>query len=132
MRLRLLCCVLASATLSWMSSRPARAGDLDAGARLARESCASCHALRAGDKDEWGPSLVGIVDRPVGTEDGYRYASFLRQQSATGATWTDARLRVWLGDSKAVAKAAGARTKMPAQNLSEAQLDALLAYLRTL
>jgi cytochrome c len=106
-------------------------GEIAAGAELA-ELCARCHALRVGEESRWGPDLVGIVDRPMGAEPNYPYGSYLRARKEEGATWDDAALRAWLVDSKAVARAAEARTKMPAQELTDDQLDVLLPYLRGL
>lgn len=103
---------------------------LDLGRRLA-VGCAECHALRPGDSARWGPSLVGVLGRTMGAEPGYRYGSYLRGRRDAAATWDDAAFRRWVVGSKAVARDAGARTKMPAQELSEADLDALIAFLRT-
>lgn len=96
------------------------------------QTCARCHALRPGDRSRWGPDLAGIFERSVGSEEGYRYGSYLREQGAQGATWTEQALRAWLVDSKAVARAADGRTKMPSQDLTEAQVEAVLSFLRTL
>ena len=87
--------------------------------------------MRPGDSARWGPSLVGVLGRTMGAEPGYRYGSYLRGRRDAAATWDDAAFRRWVVGSKAVARDAGARTKMPAQELSEADLDALIAFLRT-
>lgn len=105
--------------------------DHAAGARLA-EVCAACHALERGGKDRWGPNLFGIVDRPVGAEAAYRYGPYLRSRHAAGDTWDEGSLRAWLVASKDIARAAGTRTKMPMQQLTDDELDALVGYLRTL
>ena len=106
-------------------------GDPSAGAQVA-ETCTRCHTLDGRDERTWGPDLTGIVGRPVGTEPGYRYGRFLREEAERGAVWTEASLGAWLVDSKAVARAAGSATKMPAQGLTAAQTRDLITYLRTL
>ncbi len=107
------------------------AGDPVVGKRLA-ERCLSCHILEPEGRKRWGPSLFGIVDKPVGSVPDYRYGRYLRDQHASGATWTEDSLRVWLTDSKEVARAAGGRTKMPGQDLGPRQVEDLISYLRTL
>ncbi|MEL6347633.1 MAG: c-type cytochrome [Myxococcota bacterium] len=124
--------LLASFMVSPTTPAASTSADRLAGARLAGELCAACHTFGDGDETGWGPDLDGIVDRPVGAEEGYRYGSYLRAQQAAGATWDEAALRAWLVDSKAIARAANNRTKMPAQRLTTDQLDDLMSYLRTL
>jgi len=126
-------CLLAWLTSTATATEPPvpNRGDPVRGALLA-ERCASCHALSPDDRARWGPSLHGVVDRPMGAEADYRYGRYLREQAEAGTTWTEAALRQWLVDSKAVARAADARTKMPAQRLTELELDDLVAFLRTL
>ncbi|MCA9491369.1 MAG: c-type cytochrome [Myxococcales bacterium] len=116
---------------TWTTDAQAAPGDPVAGATLAA-ACSACHALESGGKQKWGPSLVGVLDRPVGAQEGYRYGSYLEAGREAGDTWTEPRLRAWLVDSKAVARAADARTKMPAQQLTDDQLDDLVSYLRSL
>lgn len=113
---------------AWAQEAPST-GDPVEGALLA-EVCAACHALEPEGKHRWGPSLVGVVGRPVGAED-YRYGSYLRARSDAGDRWTEDALRSWLVDSKDLARSAGLRTKMPAQGLTDAEVDDLLSYLRT-
>jgi len=113
------------------AAEPEPTGDPVAGALVA-DTCRACHALEPGGEKKWGPPLVGVVDGPMGAEEGYRYGAYLRAQNEAGAVWSDAALRAWLVDSKAVAKAADGRTKMRPQRLPDDQIDDLLAYLRTL
>ncbi|MCA9566291.1 MAG: c-type cytochrome [Myxococcales bacterium] len=125
------------AAICWMAWTPVapgaaatdRPGDPVAGATLA-EGCAGCHAMEEGARQRWGPSLVGVLDRPVGSEGGYRYGSFLASRREAGDTWTEPMLRAWLVDSKGMARAADERTKMPSQKLTPAELDDLLSHLR--
>lgn len=123
---------LTAASVVLVSFAQAAAPDVSPTGEELAEACASCHALASDAKQRWGPSLVGLRDRPVGSEAGYRYGSYLRARRDEGAVWDEQALRSWLVDSKGLAKAAGARTKMPSQDTDEAVLDRLIAYLWTL
>ena len=117
-------------------STPAASDDtpVDALARGASvaQRCASCHRMEPEGRSRWGPSLLGVMGRPMGAEPSYRYGSYLRTQGTSGAVWSEDALRLWLQDSKAMARASDARTKMPAQRLTDAEIDDLLVFLRTL
>ena len=96
------------------------------------ERCGACHALAIDDKKRWGPNLSGVFEREVGSQPGYKYGPYLRNQQSLGATWTESALRTWLVDSKTIAKSAGTRTKLPAQNLQGEELEQLIDWLKGL
>lgn len=102
------------------------------GQTLFVQRCSACHAASLAGEAQWGPNLFGVMDRSAGSVPDYRYASYLRGQQTRGVAWDSASLGPWLVDSKAVAKAAGARTKMPAQGLSDEEVRRVIAYLETL
>jgi len=93
--------------------------------------CKACHTFKAG-KHKTGPNLAGIMGRVQGGTDFKKYKSYLKAQKEAGAVWDEASLRAWLGNSKAVAKAAGGKTGMPAQKLKGAKLDAAIEALKAL
>ncbi|MBN9670547.1 c-type cytochrome [Roseibium aggregatum] len=55
----------------------AQAQDADAGERLFRQRCSSCHSLQAGE-NRIGPSLHGIVGSQAGSTQGARYSRAMR------------------------------------------------------
>ena len=88
--------------------------------------CKSCHTFEEGGANRVGPNLWGIVDRPIGTFDGYSYSDAM---ASDGRTWTFERLWTYLKDPKADIPG----TKMGFRGISdEEELASLIAYLRTL
>lgn len=73
----------------------------DTGARLYRQ-CRSCHALERGANTPAGPTLFGIVGRPIAAERGFNYSPALRRFAARERQWTRARLDRFLADPEGV------------------------------
>jgi len=93
--------------------------------------CKACHHFDS-LKAKTGPGLKGIVGRKIGSVAGFKYGSYLKAQNAAGAKWDEAALRAWIANSKGVAKAAGAKSKMPKQNMKGAKADKVIAFLKGL
>lgn len=117
--------VLLSVPCMIAAVQPARAADADAGARVFKSQCATCHAVTEG-KNLVGPSLYGIVGRQAGQVDGFRYSA---ANKAAGYAWDDAHLDPYLANPKAV---------MPGTSMlfngikNDDQRADLIAYLGTL
>lgn len=118
--------ILALAFIANLNSEQAHA----AMPSIVKAKCASCHSFEQGAKYKTGPNLYDIVGKKAGTSEGYRYGASLREASFI---WTPDKLSLWLADSKQAIKEltgdAAAKTKMPAQRLSGAKLDAVITYL---
>lgn len=65
--------------------------DVDKGAKVFKK-CAACHKLEAG-VNATGPSLYGVVGRPVGSEAGFGYSGAM---TGLGGDWTADRLDAFL------------------------------------
>lgn len=67
------------------------------GARLYRQ-CFACHALEPGRHTPAGPSLAGIVGRPIAGQRGFDYSPALRRFAQRERVWTPALLDRFLAD----------------------------------
>lgn len=100
-------------------------GDAAAGEKVFNK-CKACHKVEAG-KNGVGPSLHGIVGRPVGSVDGFKYSDAMMAWGA-GKTWDEATLETYIKDPKGVVKG----TKMAFAGLKKAdELADVIAYLKT-
>jgi cytochrome c len=72
--------------------------DADAGARLWSQ-CRACHKLEAGANGV-GPYLHGVVNRSIGSAQGFNYSGALAQ---VGDAWTPEALNVFIERPSAVA-----------------------------
>ncbi len=77
---------------------PVAAAD-DAGAKLFKNQCGTCHTIDPVGAPRQGPHLHGVLQRSAGTLAGYKYSAGLK---AAGWQWTPERLDLWLTDPKAL------------------------------
>lgn len=106
----------------------AQSGDAAAGQRVFNQ-CRACHTPEQGGRNGVGPNLWGIVDRRAGSIEGFRYSANMRQVAEGGHTWTEANLRAYITNPKAVVPQ-GSMSYPGLRN--EQQLNDLIAYLSTL
>lgn len=98
--------------------------DASAGEKLFRQ-CQACHSVEPG-KNATGPSLYGVVGRPVDSEDGYSYSGALEK---VADQWTPENLSGFLADPKGYAPG----TKMSFRGLKDVMDRAnLIAWLESL
>lgn len=67
------------------------------GNALAR--CSTCHAVKAGDPKRSGPSLVGIIGKKAGSEQGYAYSAAMKN---SGIIWTAETLDAFMAEPNKV------------------------------
>ncbi len=100
------------------------AADVAKGAKVFGK-CKACHKIEAG-VNATGPSLYGVIDRTVGTADGF---SFSGKLAAVASTWDAETLFEFLRKPKEFAPG----TKMSFSGLKkETDRVNLIAYLATL
>lgn len=99
--------------------------DAQAGAKIARK-CSACHTLDKGGPNRVGPNLWNIVNRPMGSHEGYSYSSAM---SGEKGDWTYEKLYHFLKSPRDYVPG----TKMTFAGIQDPKDRAdLIAYLRTL
>ena len=113
-------------TASLSTAPLAAAGDAVHGKAVFGAQCSTCHSPAHNGPTILGPTLFGVVGRPAASIKGFAYS---RGMTASGYTWTDARLKSYLPAPRDAVPG----TKMSYAGLKNpAQLDDLVAYLDTL
>lgn len=101
---------------------------VDAGAAVAKK-CGACHNFVEGAGAKVGPDLYNIVDRGIGSVDGFKYSDPLQKAHAAGEKWTYKHLYHFLKNPKADMPG----TAMGFAGLPKSEDRAnLIAYLRSL
>ncbi len=117
-----------AAVLAYGTAAPsAKAEDTQtlAGKLVFAQHCARCHDDDATRKS-YGPSLVNVVGRKAGTQDGFAYSEALKK---SGLVWTEEALRAWMANNDGLLPG----TRMRHVGVTDAgEQSALLAYLGTL
>lgn len=72
-----------------------------AGKRAYRK-CYSCHSLEGPDSSTQGPSLKGIVGRPVAAEPGFSYSRAMKAYAGRQPVWTAEALEAFIADPQAL------------------------------
>lgn len=112
------------------------AGNAEKGAKVARK-CLGCHSLIKGDtKKKVGPNLFGLIGRPAGSVQGFRYSSGLRGAAASIGAWDAAKLDAYLADPTTFLRKASendkARSAMAFRLKKSKERTNVIAYLATL
>jgi cytochrome c len=99
----------------------------DAGVGQAQvKACQACHSFEKGCPNKVGPHLWGVVNRPVGSSEGFSYSEALK---AYGGNWDYAKLNEFLTNPKLAVKG----TKMAYAGIKKGEdRAAVIAYLRSL
>ncbi|WFR94240.1 cytochrome c family protein [Rhizobium tumorigenes] len=100
-------------------------GDPKLGAGVFKK-CAACHTATE-PVNKVGPSLMGVVGRPVASVATYSYSAAMKTFGADGKVWDEALLHKYLSSPQAVVK--GTRMSFAGVK-SDSDLDNLIAYLK--
>ncbi|MET0358897.1 MAG: cytochrome c family protein [Pararhizobium sp.] len=104
----------------------ARAGDAVSGERVFRK-CGACHTA-TGPENRVGPSLKGVVGRPVAHVESYGYSEAMTAFGRDGKVWDEARLSTYLLAPRAMVPG----TRMSFAGLkSDRDIADVIAYLKS-
>jgi cytochrome c len=104
------------------SSAALAQGDPEEGAKVYNK-CKACHVVDEA-KNRVGPHLLGIIGRPAGSVEDYRYSAALKE---SGIVWDEASLDAYLASPKEVVPG----TKMAFAGLRQEEERAdVIAYLK--
>lgn len=107
-------------------TNPVASGDPVRGER-AYLKCYSCHSIEPGEHGYGGPSLYGIVDRPIASVAGFDYSAPMRALGEREARWNADLLDQFIADPEAVVPG----TDMSFTGINDpAERADLIAYLR--
>ncbi|WP_136660195.1 cytochrome c family protein [Nitratireductor sp. XY-223] len=100
-------------------------GDAKKGAKVFRK-CKACHVVEE-EKNKVGPHLVGIIDRPVASIEGFKYSKAMVEFGSDDKVWDVETLTVYLKKPKDLVK----KTSMAFAGVrKDADIENLLAYLQ--
>jgi cytochrome c len=101
------------------------AGDAEAGVQVFKK-CGVCHTATEA-VNRVGPSLMGVIGRPVATFAGYSYSSAMKAFGEDGKVWSEDELSEYLLSPKAMVPG----TKMSFPGLKKPQdIENVIAYLK--
>jgi cytochrome c len=104
------------------SSVSAQEGDPAAGAKVFNK-CRACHVVDE-DKNRVGPYLHGVIGRPAGTAEGFKYSDAMKN---SGIVWSEETIAEYIADPKAYVP--GNRMAFPGLKKQE-DIKNLIAYLK--
>lgn len=119
------CCMTLAALLLSVATVAAGEGDPKAGAAVFKK-CAACHTATE-PANRVGPSLMGVVGRPVASFPGFSYSTAMKAFSQGDKVWDEALLRQYLPSPQFLVKG----TRMAFAGLkNDADIDNVIAYLK--
>ncbi|MGF0538807.1 c-type cytochrome [Agrobacterium sp. ES01] len=77
-------------------------GDAAAGAKVFKK-CAACHTATE-PNNKVGPSLMGVVGRPVASVEDYKYSKAMKAFGADGMVWSEEELTDYLPNPRGLVK----------------------------
>lgn len=100
--------ISATAVALLMAAPAVAAGDVAKGEKVMKK-CKACHMIKNGDEvlykgGKTGPNLFGIVGRPAGSVEGFKYSKGMIAAGEGGLVWDEETLSAYLQDPTAYLK----------------------------
>ncbi|MEX3009544.1 cytochrome c family protein [Hoeflea sp. TYP-13] len=113
---------------------PVRSQDVAAGEKVFKK-CKACHKVGDDAKNGVGPILNGVIGRPAGSVDGYKYGTGMQQAGAAGLVWSEELILEYITDPKTFLRTylddPKAKAKMVFKLKKEQDRLDVLAYVKT-
>ena len=74
-------------------------GDAENGARLFKR-CMACHQVGENAKNRVGPILTGVIGRPAGSVEKFKYGKDMLAAGEGGLVWTEELIFEWLANPR--------------------------------
>ena len=117
--------VAATTLMSVLAASALAEGDPVKGAKVFKK-CKACHTAED-EKNKVGPHLVGIIDRPVASVDGFKYSKAMTEFAADGKVWDIETLTIYLKKPKDLVK----KTSMAFAGLKkDKDIENIVVYLQ--
>ncbi len=109
-------------------------GDPEAGKKVFK-ACSACHSVGEKAKNRNGPVLNGVIGRPAGSFEGYKYGTGLKAANAKDLVWSKEDIFIWLNSPKDFVRAylddPKAKAKMSFRLKDEQKRRDVIAYLES-
>ena len=124
-----------------LASNAVADGHVAEGEKLVAKRCKACHMIADGDNvilkgGKVGPNLWGVMGRPAGAQEGFKYGDDLVAAGEKGLVWDEETLSGYIADPKKYLRTylddKKARSKMTFKLKKEDQRAAVSAYLASL
>jgi cytochrome c len=118
--------ILVAACVNFSTEVAFADGDVAQGEKVFQR-CSPCHSVSE-NVNKVGPSLKGIVGRPVASVNGFSYSNAMKAFAATGAIWDGPTLDTYLKGPSDLVK--GTKMSVPPVRRDTERAD-LIAYLKS-
>jgi len=126
--------ITAKIIIALLAATPVAAQDAGHGEKIFKK-CKACHTIGPKAKNRVGPVLTGVVGRPAGSYEGYKYGTGMKAAGAAGLIWTEDNLLAYLAGPKAFLRDylsdPKAKAKMTFHLKKEQDRRDMVAYLAT-